>query len=348
MKKVLIYINILLVLTTLFALLARTIDPNDFWPVAFLGLLFPYLIIANILFICLWAIYHVQYVWGSIILLIICWNAIGGYLQFNFPEKGDHPGTIDVMSYNINNGINSYNKTRSKRKKEKDNQLKTYFSSLDRVPDILLLQEVGPIAKNILNESFPKHKSHQIDKRGTAIYSIYPILQSGEIDFGTNVNSCMWADLLIYDDTLRVYSVHLKSNEITSATAKIVKEGNIQDEKTWSSIKWILSKYKDNNQTRSGQVQLIKEHIKKSPHPVILGSDLNDPPQSFTYAQLTEVLSDSYRSKGLGLGTSFGGQIPLLRIDYIMVSSEISILDQKVEKFKFSDHFPITASLLLN
>lgn len=346
MKKTLLSLNIILVVISIGALLARVVDPNVFSPFAFLGLLYPYLIILNIAFVLLWIFYHLPYSILSILLILISSNAIGGFIQFHFASKEDMRDRIHVMSYNINNAGYVYNKDVSKRKEARITLIE-YFKNLDIVPDIILLQEVGAYAQDILSESFAKHQVHQVDKRGTAIFSIYPIIKKGEIDLGTNVNSCMWADLLVYNDTIRVYSIHLQSNQITSATANIVKDGNLQDEKTWSSIKWILSKYKDNNQTRSSQVQLIKEHIINSPYPVILGSDLNDPPQSFTYSQLISVLNDSYREKGMGLGTTFAGQIPLLRIDYIMTSTELEVLKHSVNKAPYSDHYPVNSTMLL-
>lgn len=346
MKKVILNINILLVLVTLASLLSRTVNPNDFWPVATLGLLFPYLVISNLLFILMWVFYKIPYSLVSIVTLAISWNALGGFFQVNFKDSKLRPGRIEVMSYNLSHGTQIHNSDSDKTESD-SRKLIQYFKSLEVTPDVMCFQEVRPFIKEILDKSFEDHQVHQIENRGTAIYSIYPIIKSGEIDFGTTVNSCMWADLMVFNDTIRVYSVHLQSNQITSETAKIVKEGSIQDEKTWNSIGWILSKYKNNNQTRSNQVQRIKEHIITSPYPVILGADLNDPPQSFTYHQLCEVLTDSFRKKGRGLGTTFGGQIPMLRIDFIMTSDRFEVLKHQVDRIPFSDHYPVISSMIL-
>ena len=93
MKKIILNINILLVLVTLASLLSRTVNPNDFWPVATLGLLFPYLVISNLLFILIWVFYKVPYTLVSIVTLAISWNALGGFFQVNFEDSKLKPYT---------------------------------------------------------------------------------------------------------------------------------------------------------------------------------------------------------------------------------------------------------------
>ena len=46
-------------------------------------------------------------------------------------------------------------------------------------------------------------------------------------------------------------------------------------------------------------------------------------------------------------GTTFAGKIPALKIDYILTDPSIEILDHKIDRALFSDHYPLSALILL-
>lgn len=79
---------------------------------------------------------------------------------------------------------------------------------------------------------------HYLIQHGTAIYSRFPILDKGLVEFGTKTNSCLWVDLLVQGRKLRVYSVHLQSNRITKELEQITDDEDEQNsEKSVRSVK---------------------------------------------------------------------------------------------------------------
>ena len=81
-----------------------------------------------------------------------------------------------------------------------------------------------------------------------------------------------------------------------------------------------------------------------SPYPIILCGDFNDTPTSFTYKQLSKDLNDSFTNSGRGLGSTYNGKIPALKIDYILYSPNLNQVDFETNEVKLSDHYPIKSS----
>ena len=238
------------------------------------------------------------------------------------------------MSFNLNQGYYLYKKGIEK------GELLSFVIKSD--PDILLLQEnnSGYIRNELLElKSYPHKVVFPVT--GTSIYSKFPYINSGEVEFSKGTNSCTWGDFLVGNDTFRIYSVHFQSNEVSKKAEEFViameKERKFETE----NIKGILRKYKYNVKLRTSQIRMVREHILDSPYPVIIGGDFNDPPVSYSYRQFNSFLTDGFRERGLGAGITYHGVIPFLRIDYIMMSKNFEVLDFNVIKAKYSDHYPV-------
>lgn len=96
---------------------------------------------------------------------------------------------------------------------------------------------------------------------------------------------------------------------------------------------------------RQKQLNFLKEELKQSPYATILGGDFNDTPSSLVYNEISNLLNDSFIDKGFGLGVTYAGRLPLLRIDYIFSSSEFEVLDFETHNILRSDHYPISTVL---
>ena len=105
--------------------------------------------------------------------------------------------------------------------------------------------------------------------------------------------------------------------------------------------------YKTNAQVRAEQVQEIRNHMEQCPHPIIVSGDFNDVPQSFAYQTIAQGLKDHFQESGRGIGTTFGGSIPFLRIDYILSSPTIASSKTYIVRDDYSDHFPVISLLNL-
>ena len=97
---------------------------------------------------------------------------------------------------------------------------------------------------------------------------------------------------------------------------------------------------------RAEQAQKLLEHIAACKLTVIICGDFKDTPNSYVYALLSTGFHDTFRQKALGLGTTFGGAMPLLRIDYILTEQNITTYSCRTARdADFSDHYPVFAAL---
>ena len=145
--------------------------------------------------------------------------------------------------------------------------------------------------------------------------------------------------------TFRVFNLHLQSNAISSIADDVAANGNINDKKTWQQFKSMIGRFKRAVIKRADQAEHVAEKIKESPFPVIVMGDLNDVPQSYSYRLISNALQDTFREKGNGLGFTYVGPIPGLRIDYIFADPKLKVLDFNRGNRNYSDHRPVSTTL---
>lgn len=276
----------------------------------------------------------------SIVTLAVGWVFIKGFIAFNVGTVAVDKQNFSIVTYNISNALQAYDRVKSVKLQKSENMAS--FLERFKDEDVLCLQEVGPYAYELLKKQFDKWNFHKLN-RGTMIITKHQILDSGEISFGTVTNSCLWADIIINFDTVRVYSVHLQSNKISRDADKMIEEGQIDNKETWLEARGILSKYHDFHLIRAKQAELVKKHTLKSPYPIIICGDLNDTPLSYTYSHLSKNLNDVFYQRGKGVGTTYSGKIPFLRIDYILTDKCIEPVKFHTIKEQYSDHYPVAA-----
>lgn len=335
-------INLGVIFATLLSYIAPNIDPELTWTISFFGLFYPVLLIANVLFIVYWLFKKPKYCFASILCIAIGWNQFKGFMAFNSEKSETNGETIQIISYNISNASFGYDK----KKKNRDIKKEAFVHFLEQYKetDIFCIQEVGDYAYDILKTTFPDHHLYYKEK-GAVILSRYPFVKKGEVDFGTKTNSCLWADINIKFDTVRVYSYHLQSNQITNDTEKLANQTELDQKQAWYDIKGILRKFRNKHLLRSRQAEKIAAHAQKSPYKIILGGDLNDPPQSYTYHVLTTLAQDAFKVRGSGIGTTYAGRLPLLRIDYVFVDRALEVASFEIIKDHFSDHYALSATI---
>jgi len=87
--------------------------------------------------------------------------------------------------------------------------------------------------------------------------------------------------------------------------------------------------------------------MSNSPHPSILCADLNDIPNSYSYATVRGNYQDAFLEKGSGIGRTFLGLSPTLRIDYVFADDRFEVRQFVRRKERYSDHFMLVADLAL-
>lgn len=343
LRKSILALNIVLVISLMLAYLSPYFDPNDFWIFSIFGLFYPVFLIANLVMIVFWVIVKFKYAFLSLVAVLVGWFHFLGFVNFNSPPQAD--SELKILSYNMGFSYTLRSGSKEAREKKKD-ELKEFFLSQSDV-DIFCLQESSSFSRKILKRNFTDYYTHEIDRRGTFIFSKYPIIRHGEISFGTSTNSCLWADINIKNDTIRVYNMHLQSNRVSKDAVKVIDNVNLQEKKTWMGIRGILSKYSSASRVRARQSWKVAEHAAKSLHPTIICGDGNDPPTSFTYSRICGDYQDSFSEAGSGIGTTYAGKIPMLRIDYIFVDDQFQVNSFDILTEDFSDHYAVKGGYVI-
>lgn len=335
----------LLILATLLAYLAPHANPAKIWQLSFLGLAYPFLLVGNIGFIIFWAVKRKPYFLFSIGCILVGFGYFTSFFGWHFfSGKTGGKDDIKLMTYNIA-GFRKF-EAESKDKQQLKTAILEKFAQENGQPDILCIQEgSGDQAVEVIRKTFGY--SHYFKKKGTVIFSKYPFVNQDMLPFGNTGNSCVWADLKTPKGIVRVYCAHLQSNWLTYTANKIATKGDLREKQTWKDIRYVMRQYKNAVAIRAGQAQVIKDHLSKSPYPVILCGDFNDPPVSYVHRLLSEGLQDSFCEKGSGVSFTFAGKLPALRIDYVLCSKIFQVKSHRVGDVELSDHFPVLVSLEL-
>lgn len=110
--------------------------------------------------------------------------------------------------------------------------------------------------------------------------------------------------------------------------------------------------WRQNYEDRLGQSRALASSLKDVARPMVVAGDLNAPESSSVVRTLLGIgLRDAHSSAGRGYGYSYGQALRLgfsfLRIDHILVSPEIGVVDSFVGNGEASDHRPVIADLWL-
>ncbi|NTW33893.1 MAG: endonuclease/exonuclease/phosphatase family protein [Bacteroidetes bacterium] len=184
---------------------------------------------------------------------------------------------------------------------------------------------------------------------GVATFSRFPIVGTGKIDFKTvSGNICIYTDIKINSDTVRVYNVHFESIRFKAEDYAFAKsQAQKKNEKfdLQKSSEKILVRLKKAFINRAPQSVLVAEHIKKCKYPVILCGDFNDTPTSYAYHNIARYLTDSFVESGNGIGQTYAGVFPSFRIDYIMHGKQFKAYNFETVYEEMSDHYPVKCYL---
>jgi endonuclease/exonuclease/phosphatase family metal-dependent hydrolase len=338
-NKLLYLINSISLLTLLLSYLSPYISPTFFWPISFFGLVFPILYLVNLAFFIYWLIGFKKPMWANLIILLIGIGNISNYFGTS-PNSNSSEENTKILSYNVRL-FNRYGWIPKENVRE---NIFAFFTEEDA--DILCIQEFYT-PNEIPDLNYPYRHIGLQNKKSQwhmAIYSKYPQIKKKTVSIkGERMNNtCIYSDMIINEDTIRVYNIHLASNWFKNSDYLFIQ--NPQKEKIKEGLKGIASRLKNSFIKRAEEVAVIKEHIKTSPYPIILCGDFNDTPLSFAYKSIKGDLVDAFTVCGKGIGDSFV-KIPALRIDYIFHDEELKSSNYKKHKKVLSDHYAVSCDI---
>ena len=185
---------------------------------------------------------------------------------------------------------------------------------------------------------------------GIIIFSKYPVINRQTIMYYPNdYNSIFqYIDIVKENDTLRIFNIHLQSLRFSRENLKYIDQPSMDENEAIKESKSIIGKFRTGFKRRKVQADRIKEEMDKSPYPVIICGDFNDVPNSYAYHKIGKDMKNAFTEKGSGLGRTFSGIAPTLRIDNIFVNNKFEVLQFERVKKKLSDHFPIITDIRIN
>jgi len=185
---------------------------------------------------------------------------------------------------------------------------------------------------------------------GIATYSKFPIISKGQVGFENPGNDlCIFSDIVIQLDTIRVYNVHLASVGLKKEDYELLEKLNETDnDDQIKGLTTISMRIKDAFIRRAGQANAIKEHMSGCTYKTIVCGDFNDTPFSYVFQILSDDMEDAFEEGGQLMGPTYIAKFPSLRIDYILYSEGIQSKNYKRINKEYSDHYPITTQLFFN
>lgn len=351
--------NIIAFLLLLVSISAAYINPDYFWPISLFGLAYPVLLAVNIFFMTSWIFRRRWFFLLSFLGIVLSYPQLRGQIAMNFLEsEAAGKPDIRVMSFNVRN-FDLYNWTKSPvarssmfdtiRKYDADVLfLQEYYTDTNRFRNKEKLMEMGYLYSV---EAIELVKSvHR--KWGVALFSKHPIAESGELirqqlpsPYGFFPNRGVYADVEINGKKFRFISVHLQSVRLGDEDYAAIRELQEEQPNEFDKYSRIAKKLAIAYMQRGIQAAELADKVENSPYPVVLAGDFNDTPSSFAYNRLSNMLKDSFLQAGKGVGATYNGIIPFLRIDYILADPSLNCTRFEINHIPYSDHFPIVADL---
>jgi endonuclease/exonuclease/phosphatase family metal-dependent hydrolase len=347
-KNIILTFNIFAAALLFCSYLSQFIPPDKWWTPSLLGLIYPYLLLINLILIILWFLIKPRNSLLSVFVIVIGGGIFSRFVQF----RDRHSEGVDfrLVSYNVKNFAGEGRNPSH----ELAEIIKGFLK--ENEPDIICLQEVKLRTNSVFNleetkKEFSKIQHYQYARSSRTMGSVtmtrYPIVKMEEIRFKDSGNIAICTDIVKGKDTIRIFNVHLQSYKIDPDQYDIIESPGINEEKDIREIRELGSKYKKAMQMRALQARLIRKKIDDTPYPVIVCGDFNDTPSSYAYRKTRGPLRDAFVGSGKGIGQTYVGKLPSFRIDYILHSSALKSYNFKIHNVRYSDHLPVSCGLVL-
>jgi len=255
-------------------------------------------------------------------------------LAFGHADAGS--GALRMMTYNIK----AYRAARQS----------GVFEALEREvarqqPDLLVMQDAGDLTA--ARHSAPATAQSIFAGRNVYSHDQYIVVsrhplrdcRAGDLSFRGQPHSYVRCIVVVDGSEIELFTAHLLSpRRGLNATRREGAQG--------------IDDWQQNFEDRLSQSRSLAADVAKRERPLVVAGDLNAPETSPVIRTLLgQGLRDAFSSAGRGYGYTHGHStmlsISFLRIDHILVSPEIGVVDAFAGGKDGSEHRPVIADLLL-
>lgn len=267
----------------------------------------------------------------SALVLLTGFTFINRCYRFSGKTLPVAPDDFTIMSYNVR-VFNLYEWI-----PRKDIALSIASFVKEKDPDILCMQEYTSKGDTLFKQYKYKYTFKEDGKTGHGVYSKFPIVGHGDLNFANTGNSAIYTDIVKGKDTVRVYSMHMQSVKISPDIHESIDE---------QKSKVIFMRLSEAFKKQQEQATILAAHKAECPYTTIVCGDLNNSAFSYVYRKIKGDMQDAFEEAGRGFGKSYNYRYYPARIDYILEDKNLQVKEFKTfNNFVNSDHYPIMARL---
>jgi len=318
----------------------------------------PLLLLLNLVLIAISIIVGCRGLWlVPVVVAVLGWPISQNFFAWSV-SNSDKVGDIRVLSYNVGTfNLDRFHAVDSIRISDSIvlERQKQFLLSCDA--DIVCLQEFynndalgfSTILSDMASIGYkyfymnPKRIDEYDGFFGVITFSKFPIVDKGKVEFDYSenkraLNTAIYTDVLINEDTFRIINVHLHSMDLR--VNRVIK--SIASDTAVQELDLFKQKMEYGFMKRGEQVLQLEKLIKEGGKIILVG-DLNDLPFSFSYQTLKKYLKNAFEEKGFGFGFTYNKFPWFIRIDNQFCSPNIKVVNFEIGKENnLSDHFPLT------
>ncbi|HSN48825.1 MAG TPA: endonuclease/exonuclease/phosphatase family protein [Flavobacterium sp.] len=339
-NKMMFFLNMVLTVSTFVAYVLPFLAPKVFPLLSVLTLFMPLFFVLNGLFFVYWGFQFKKRMIISGLVLLMGITFINKFYKFSAKESPASANDFIVMSYNVR----LFNVFKWVERDDVADNILAFIN--DKNPDILCIQEYSNSAKidlKVYPHRYIFMDGNQI-KTGQAIFSKFPVINQGHIEFPNSSNNVVFADIKKGKDIIRVYNMHLQSIKISPDVNEINE--NIDALNYQGKPQMLFYRISKAFKQQQQQAEIFKEHKDECPYPIIICGDMNNSAFSYVYRNIKGKLNDSFEEAGTGFGATYKFRYYPARIDYIFADENMTVKKfESFSDFENSDHYPIMAKL---
>jgi endonuclease/exonuclease/phosphatase family metal-dependent hydrolase len=325
--RIVFFFNSVFAALLLLSYILPYVVPKSFPILSVLSLLVPVFIIINFLFFIFWVLNVRKQFLLSLLVLILGYSHVTSLYKFSGNTSEPSANSISVMSYNVRL-FNIYEWI-------KEDAIDHKIVELVRTesPDIIAFQEFHK--KQEANFGFYPYKYVALKgknkKSGQAIFSKFPIIHKGSLEFSNTPNNAIYIDIVQNNDTIRVYNLHLESLRINPQKEEFSQENSGR----------LLKRMGNTFKMQQSQVELFELNRKNCPHKKIILGDFNNTQFSNVYKTIKSDMKDAFVIAGNGFGRTLDFSYFPMRIDFILADKTFTVHTFKTFSEHYSDHYAI-------
>jgi endonuclease/exonuclease/phosphatase family metal-dependent hydrolase len=330
-NKVVLWVNIVVTVLTIIAYILPFMAPKVFPILSVFTLVMPLMLVFNAIFFTYWLVQMKRQMLLSGLVLLLGITFVSRFYRFTAKDVDATPGDFTLMSYNVR----LFNLYKWLPATDIPKLIPAFVK--EQNPDIVCLQEYNKVGDTCFSQYNHKFIYTPDNQSGQAIFSRFPIINTGDIQFPGSANNVVYADIKKGKDTLRVYSMHLQSIKISPDIHESIDE---------QKGKVIFYRISEAFKSQQYQAEIIQKHKSECNYPMIICGDLNNSAFSYVYRSVKGDMNDAFQEAGSGFGRSYNYKYYPARIDYIFTDKSLEIKKYDTfSSFVNSDHFPIMTRL---